>query len=189
MSREAVERFVPAEGFVPPNGTRIDSERFYRELCHTRRNGYCTTTGLVDASTHCIAVPIRNAKGVAVACVCVVTAGRLNGDRKQSLVRVLQEGAACLSSYRRSAWARSRVRSAMTGQVSSRARRMNPISAPSPAVSALERAIISRSLAAVRSSPRPTSPERRKTPAMSIGSRGRVPKARQMVAVNLDVRR
>ncbi|HTV68653.1 MAG TPA: IclR family transcriptional regulator [Rhizobiaceae bacterium] len=99
MSQEEVERFVPAEDFVLPDGTRIDPERFYSELRRARHDGYCATTGLVDESTHCIAAPVRNANGVAVACVCVVTAGRLNGERKQSLVRVLQESAARLSSY------------------------------------------------------------------------------------------
>jgi DNA-binding IclR family transcriptional regulator len=99
MTREEVERFVPAEDFVLPDGTRIDPERFYDELCRARRDGYCATTGLIDDFTHCIAAPVRRADRVAVACVCVVTVGRLRESEKRSFVRVLQESAARLSSY------------------------------------------------------------------------------------------
>jgi DNA-binding IclR family transcriptional regulator len=99
MTREEVEQFVPAEDFVLPNGARINPERFYDELCRARRDGYCVTTGLVDDSTNCIAAPVRRTDGVAVAGVCVVTVGRLSESEKRSLVCVLQESAARLSSY------------------------------------------------------------------------------------------
>jgi len=99
MTREQVEHFVPSEDFVLPGGGRIEPDRFYEELRRARRDGYCMTSGLVDAFTHCIAAPVRGTDGVAVACVCVVIVGRPSEAEERLLVEVLKESAARLSAY------------------------------------------------------------------------------------------
>jgi DNA-binding IclR family transcriptional regulator len=99
MTREEVERFVPPEDFTLPSGERIDTTRFYSELCRGRSDGYCITAGLVDDFTQCIAVPVRSADGVALACFCVVIIGQRNKVETMRLVNVLRQSAERLSAY------------------------------------------------------------------------------------------
>ena len=99
MTREEVEHFVPPEDFTLPSGEEIDRTVFYDELCRARSDGYCITTGLVDDFTHCIAVPVRRADGVAVACLCVVIVGQRDEPETMRLLDVLRRSAARLSAY------------------------------------------------------------------------------------------
>jgi DNA-binding IclR family transcriptional regulator len=99
MTPEEIERFVPPEDFVLPNGQRIDSAQFYSEVRRARSEGYCITTGLVDGFTHCIAAAVRGADGVATACLCVVVVGEPDTQETMRLVNVLLQGADRLSAY------------------------------------------------------------------------------------------
>lgn len=101
MTQAEIQDFIPQEDFVLPGGRRIDPAAFYEELCRARRDGYCRTSGLVDDFTDCIAVPVRNADGVALACVCVVSMGRRNDGEIRQLVGILQESTERLSRYLR----------------------------------------------------------------------------------------
>jgi DNA-binding IclR family transcriptional regulator len=101
MTPAEIQDFVPPEDFVLPSGRRIDPAIFYEELCRARRDGYCRTSGLVDDFADCIAVPVRNADDVALACICVVTMGRRNDNEIGHFVEILQDSAGRLSSYLR----------------------------------------------------------------------------------------
>lgn len=55
-----------------PNGEAIAMEEFLAAVAAARRDGWCITSGLVDAFTHCIAAPIQDAEGRAGATLCFV---------------------------------------------------------------------------------------------------------------------
>ena len=101
MTEAEVCGFVPPEDFVLPNGRSIDPAAFHAELCRARRDGYCRMNGLVDDSTDCVAVPVRDAEGIALACVCVVAMGRQSDEQIGQLVGILQESAERLARYLR----------------------------------------------------------------------------------------
>jgi DNA-binding IclR family transcriptional regulator len=100
MTLEEIERFVPAEDFLLPSGQRVEPVCFHEEVLRAKRDGYCITSGLVDDFTACIAVPVHDAGGVAVGCVCVVTVGtRRRESDLLALVDVLRKSADRLSDY------------------------------------------------------------------------------------------
>lgn len=103
MTREEIDRFVPADDFVLPSGRQINPDVFHDELTQARRDGFCITTGLVDDFTECIAVPVRNADGIAAACVCFVTIERRSEPDKAQLIDILRSSAKRLSSHLRGA--------------------------------------------------------------------------------------
>jgi len=55
-----------------PNGEEIGLEEFLAAVAQAREDGWCITSGLVDAFTHCIAAPLRDAVGDPVATLCFV---------------------------------------------------------------------------------------------------------------------
>jgi DNA-binding IclR family transcriptional regulator len=93
MSFDEVRAFVPPEDFVLPDGRRIDPESFYAEILQAKRYDYCLTFGLVDGFTHCMAAPIRDGAGIAVATMCfVVTADKSPAERDRLLQLLMQSG-------------------------------------------------------------------------------------------------
>ncbi len=101
MTKEEIERFVPDEDFVLPDGRRLDLGTFYNDVRQARHDGFCITSGLVDNFTDCLAAPVDNADGVAVACVCIVIMEWGGDTDKARLIEILQESAQRLSRYLR----------------------------------------------------------------------------------------
>jgi DNA-binding IclR family transcriptional regulator len=99
MSRDEIGHFVPADDFILPNGRRIDPALFYEEVRRAREDGYCMTTGLVDGFASCIAVPVRDAEGIAGGCVCLVVMHDRPEAETKRLIDELREGAGRLSHY------------------------------------------------------------------------------------------
>jgi DNA-binding IclR family transcriptional regulator len=99
MMPAEIKEFIPPSDFVLPNGKAIDLAGFCEELRHARQTGYCRTSGLVDDFADCLAVPVRDADNIALACICVVTMARRKDDEIAHLVEILQNSAGRLSSY------------------------------------------------------------------------------------------
>ncbi|MCP8940391.1 IclR family transcriptional regulator [Alsobacter sp. SYSU M60028] len=55
-----------------PNGQRLGVDEFVASVRQAREEGFCITSGLVDAYTHCLAAPIRDHNHGTVATICFV---------------------------------------------------------------------------------------------------------------------
>ena len=99
MTPAEIKEFIPPDDFVLPNGRAIDSAQFYEEVRHARQSGYCRTSGLVDDFADCLAVPVRDADNIALACICVVTMAQRKDHAIGHLVNMLQNSAGRLSRY------------------------------------------------------------------------------------------
>jgi DNA-binding IclR family transcriptional regulator len=93
MSPEEIESFVPAEDFQLPDGRVLALSGFLSEVEQARADGCCATTGLADRFTYCLAAPIRNQDGIAVATLCFVVPVNTAHDARQELLTVLMAGA------------------------------------------------------------------------------------------------
>ncbi|WP_407049835.1 IclR family transcriptional regulator [Methyloraptor flagellatus] len=73
MSDAEIRAFIPPEDFVLPNGSRLDEAAFIAEVRQAAIDGYFTFNSAVETFTHCFAVPVRQADGINVATLCLVT--------------------------------------------------------------------------------------------------------------------
>lgn len=97
MTREEIIDLIPAEDFTLPDGRVIGVDEFCNEVIAAGAAGFAATSGLIDGLTQCLAVPIRNTGGKALATLCaVVTVDRPASD-VAALVGHLQASAARLS--------------------------------------------------------------------------------------------
>jgi len=72
LSDEEIRGFVTPADLVLPNGETIAPEAFIASVARARSDGYCITSGLVDAFTHCIAAPVFGADRRVLATLCLV---------------------------------------------------------------------------------------------------------------------
>lgn len=73
LSDQGILDLVPPEDFILPNGRRLDPAEFIAEVRKASSDGYFTFNSEVENFTHCFAVPIRQADGVCLATLCLVT--------------------------------------------------------------------------------------------------------------------
>jgi DNA-binding IclR family transcriptional regulator len=81
----------------PPRGAAMTIEDFLAAVAAARREGFCTTSGLIDPYTHCIAVPIRDEAGRVSATLCFVVLVNTPPERIVSLRDMLIVSAQSLS--------------------------------------------------------------------------------------------
>jgi DNA-binding IclR family transcriptional regulator len=86
MSPEEIESFVPAEDFQLPDGRLLELSSFLAEVVQARTDGYSITSSLADRFTCCIAAPIRNRTGTAVATLCFTVPVDTEADTRNALV-------------------------------------------------------------------------------------------------------
>jgi DNA-binding IclR family transcriptional regulator len=86
MSPESIRAFIPPEDFRLPDGRMLDADDFIKDVARARREGKCVTTALSDRFTCCLAAPIRDRKGVAVATLCFVIPADSLKERKTTLL-------------------------------------------------------------------------------------------------------
>ena len=67
-----IRRIVRPEDLILPSGRTIEFGDFVEAIEAARRDGFCITSGLVDAYTHCIAAPVLDQNGHAAATLCFV---------------------------------------------------------------------------------------------------------------------
>jgi DNA-binding IclR family transcriptional regulator len=89
--------FVPEPDFRLPDGRTVEPAAFVAEVAHARTEGSCMTNGLSDRFTCCLAAPIRDRRGVAVATLCFVVPIDTAEDRKRALLDMLVAEATGLS--------------------------------------------------------------------------------------------
>jgi DNA-binding IclR family transcriptional regulator len=97
MTPDAIRAFVPAEDFKLPDARELSVDAFIEDVAQARRDGRFTTTALSDRFTSCLAAPIRNRKGVAMATLCFVVPADMAAARKDVLLDHLVAAARDLS--------------------------------------------------------------------------------------------
>lgn len=97
MTREEIIDLIPPEDFVLPDGRRIGVDEFCRDVIAAGSVGYAITSGLMDGLTQCLAAPIRDASGKAMATLCAVVTVDRPADEVAALLRRLKASADRLS--------------------------------------------------------------------------------------------
>jgi DNA-binding IclR family transcriptional regulator len=97
MPAADILKFVPQEDFRLPDGRVIDARDFVADIARARVEGSCMTNGLSDRFTCCLAAPIRDRRGIAVATLCFIIPVDSSDARKKELLGLLVEAAAELS--------------------------------------------------------------------------------------------
>jgi DNA-binding IclR family transcriptional regulator len=92
-----IRRIVRPEDLILPGGRTIEFGEFIQSIDAARREGYCITSGLVDAYTHCIAAPVLDQNGHAAATLCFVVPVDVAPDRLVELRDTLIESGRSLS--------------------------------------------------------------------------------------------
>lgn len=102
LGKEALRRFLPEEDLTLPDGRRLEFDAFHSEIEQATADGYCVTTGLVDGFTQCMAAPVKDANGQAVATICfVATAGKTEEERRRLLDLLVASGKSLSAPQRR----------------------------------------------------------------------------------------
>jgi DNA-binding IclR family transcriptional regulator len=97
MTADEILAFIPEEDFRLPDGRTVGAQSFVADIARARIEGCCMTSGLSDKFTCCLAAPIRDRHGVAVATLCFVIPIDSPAARKQDLLRLLVDAASELS--------------------------------------------------------------------------------------------
>jgi DNA-binding IclR family transcriptional regulator len=92
-----IHAIVRPEDLILPGGRTIDLEEFVAAVEAARRDGYCITSGLVDAYTHCIAAPVLDQNGHTAATLCFVVPVDTAPNRLAELRDILVESGRSLS--------------------------------------------------------------------------------------------
>lgn len=72
LSDDEIRAFIPREDFRLPSGEWLDPAAFIAQARAAATAGHFTFDSIVDSYTHCFAVPVRRADGVAAATLCLV---------------------------------------------------------------------------------------------------------------------
>jgi len=97
MTRKEILNFVPKDDFRLPDGRTVDAIEFLDEVARARADGCCMTNGLSDRFTCCLAAPVRDRKGIAVATVCFIVPIDMAERHKRELLDLLKREAEDLS--------------------------------------------------------------------------------------------
>ena len=97
LADDEIRELVMPEDLAIPNGQRISLDGFIDEVRQAQANGYCMTSGLVDAFTHCVAAPIFGPKRQVVATLCLVLPVDTTAERCDALRDLLIQRGLALS--------------------------------------------------------------------------------------------
>jgi DNA-binding IclR family transcriptional regulator len=97
MSADEILDFIPEEDFKLPDGRVVEADAFVADIARARAEGSCMTNGLSDRFTCCLAAPIRDRRGIAVATLCFIVPIDSAPERKRELLDRLVEAARELS--------------------------------------------------------------------------------------------
>ena len=97
MRAEEIRNLIPDEDFILDNGRRVEFEDFLRDVERAAEQGYCCTEGLSHTFRLCMAAPIRDRTGLAVAALCFMTSRDTNPDKRSMMLEDLIRSAKALS--------------------------------------------------------------------------------------------
>lgn len=97
MSDAEITAQVRPADLVTPNGQSLTLEEFITSVRKARADGFCVTSGLVDAYTHCLAAAVLDHEGRTAATLCFVVPVDTDPGRMDELLAVLMASAKDLS--------------------------------------------------------------------------------------------
>jgi len=97
LNADEIRALIPNEDFVLDNGVRIEFDDFLQDVRRANDDGYCCTEGLSDAFRLCMAAPVRDRAGVAVAALCFMTSRDTGPERRAGMLADLLQSATALS--------------------------------------------------------------------------------------------
>ncbi len=97
LSAAEILDFIPEEDFKLPDGRVVEANTFVADIAKARAEGGCITNGLSDRFTCCLAAPIRDRRGIAVATLCFIVPIDSAPELKRQLLDRLIESAQELS--------------------------------------------------------------------------------------------
>jgi DNA-binding IclR family transcriptional regulator len=108
LEESEIRALVGPEDMRLPSGQTIAITDFLSSVAAARRDGYCITTGLVDAYTHCLAAPVLDERGQTAATLCFVVPVDTVDRRIEELRAILIQSAQSLSLSRGGPFGRDR---------------------------------------------------------------------------------
>jgi DNA-binding IclR family transcriptional regulator len=93
MTRKEILNFVPKDDFRLPDGRVVDATEFIDDIARARADSCCMTNGLSDRFTCCLAAPVRDRKGIAVATICFIVPIDTAETHKRELLDLLKREA------------------------------------------------------------------------------------------------
>ncbi|WP_244829672.1 IclR family transcriptional regulator [Caballeronia sp. TF1N1] len=97
LSGDAIRALIPEEDFVLDNGKRVDFTDFLADVERAREQGFCCTTGLSHTFRYCMAAPVRDRSGLAVAALCFMTSRDTDPEKRDLMLDDLIRSARALS--------------------------------------------------------------------------------------------
>ncbi|QYD73840.1 IclR family transcriptional regulator [Paraburkholderia edwinii] len=97
LSADEIRALIPDEDFVLDNGTRIVFDDFLHDVERAAQLGYCCTEGLSQTFRCCMAAPIRDRAGHAVAALCFMTGRDTDPSKRAAMLDDLIRSAKALS--------------------------------------------------------------------------------------------
>ncbi|WP_118180246.1 IclR family transcriptional regulator [Paraburkholderia phosphatilytica] len=82
LSAEQIRALIPDDDFLLDNGKRVVFDDFLRDVQHAAELGYCCTEGLSHTFRLCMAAPIYDRNGQAVAALCFMTSRDTDPDKR-----------------------------------------------------------------------------------------------------------
>ncbi len=99
MPDDEIREFVPPEDYLLPDDRVITFASFVSDIARARSEGRCMTNGLSDRFTCCLAAPVRDRHGTAIATVCFIIPIDSAPARKAELLNRLVDAAHELSDH------------------------------------------------------------------------------------------
>jgi DNA-binding IclR family transcriptional regulator len=97
LGADEIEALIPDEDFILDNGSRIDKAQFLRDVEQAGAQGFFCTEGLSNSFSCCMAAPVRDRSGQAVAALCFMTSRDTAGEKRAAMLDDLIRSAKRLS--------------------------------------------------------------------------------------------
>ena len=72
LSDQEIADLIDPDDFILPDGERLPMDRFLAEIRQAGLEGFFSFDSVADTFTHCFAAPVKDAKGVCIATLCIV---------------------------------------------------------------------------------------------------------------------
>ncbi|QPC85808.1 helix-turn-helix domain-containing protein [Mesorhizobium sp. NBSH29] len=99
MSNDEIIDFIPADDFIMPDGTLLDTTTFLNQVHASAKSGYFSQPSVTDTFTHCFAAPVRRPDGRCFATLCLVAPEGDGVKNHAAYVSALVSAAATLSRH------------------------------------------------------------------------------------------
>ncbi len=97
LDASQIRDLIPKDDFVLDNGKRIEVDAFLKDVETANKQGFCCTEGLSHAFRYCMAAPVTDKTGHAVAALCFMTSRDTDAKKRAVMLDDLIATARTLS--------------------------------------------------------------------------------------------